>query len=122
MSFLSGILGKIGGLFGRAMSSAPKLGSIQSGVQKLGSVANVVQKLGIGGPTVQKIAGGISKLPLEELGKTAQSAFDVGKQIFETGKKVASAFRPAVVPAEQGSVQPVAMGGAGQRVMNMEDL
>ena len=122
MSFLSGILGKIGGLFGRAMSSAPKLGSIQSGVQKLGSVANIVQKLGIGG-NVGKVAGAISKLPLEELGKTAQSAFDVGKQIFETGKKVASALKPQPVPAEQGAgVRPVAVGGAGQPVMNPEDL
>ena len=119
MSFLGKIGSAIGRFFSRA-GGAPKLGQIQSGIQKLGQAANVVQKLGIGGPTVQKIAGTIAKLPTEDIAKTAQQAFDVGKQIFQTGKAVREAFRPQVMPAEM-EVKPVAMGGK-QGVINFEDL
>lgn len=127
MSFFSRIGSALGKFFGGMKSAgggAAKLGAIQSGIQKLGTAANVVQKLGIGGPTVQKIAGGISKLPLEEIGKSAQGAFDIGKQIFETGKKVREAFKPEsqALPAEVQRVRPVAMGGANQPVLNLEDL
>jgi len=121
--FLSGLGSKIGGLLGglgKAGAGASKLGSIQSGVQKLGSVANIVGKLGIGGPTLQRIASGISKLPLEDIGKTAQQAFDVGKQIYETGKQVKQAFNKPQ-PAQM-EVKPVAIGGVGQRVVELEDL
>ena len=120
MSFLGRIGSAIGRFFSRA-GGAPKLGQIQSGIQKLGQVAGVVQKLGIGGPTLQKIAGTISKLPTEDIAKTAQGAFDIGKQIFETGKKVREALRSEAMPAEM-AVKPVAIGGAGQRVVSLEDL
>lgn len=122
MSFLGRIGSAIGRFFSRA-GSAPKLGQIQSGIQRLGQVAGVVQKLGIGGPTVQKIAGTISKLPTEDIAKTAQQAFDVGKQIIQTGKAVREAFNPQPqqqMPAEM-AVRPVAMGNK-QGVMNFEDL
>ena len=122
MSFLRGIIGKIGGLFGKAVSSAPKLGAIQNTVQKLGTAANIVQKLGIGGSGVQKVAGAISKLPLEEIGKTAQQAYDVGKSIFETGKAVREAFRTKPAEPQAEAPKPVAMGGAGQPVVSLEDL
>lgn len=120
MSFLGRIGSAIGRFFSKA-GTAPKLGQLQSGIQKLGQAAGVVQKLGIGGPTIQKVAGVISKLPTDDIAKTAQGAFDIGKQIFETGKKVRDALRQPPMPAQM-EVKPVAIGGAGQRVMSMEDL
>lgn len=125
MSIFSRIGSALGKFFGgmKGVGGPAKLGAIQSGIQKLGTAANVVQKLGLGGPTLQKIAGGISKLPLEEIGKSAQGAFDIGKQIFETGKKVREAFKQQPQQAEMSAgVKPVAIGGAGQKILNLEDL
>ena len=122
MSFL----GKIGSAIGRFFSrpgGPVKLGTIPNLAQKLGQASQFVNKLGLGG-TVGKVASVMSKLPLEELGKTAEGAFQAGKQIFETAQNVRKALatpKTDLTPQNQPSV-PAVVGGAGQPVVSIEDL
>jgi hypothetical protein len=122
MSFL----GKIGSAISRFFSrpgGAVKLGTLPNLAQKLGQASQVVNKLGIGG-TIGKVSGVISKLPLEELAKTAEGAFQAGKQIYETAQNVRKALtpsKPELSSQNQPSI-PAVVGGAGQPVVSLEDL
>lgn len=118
--------GKIGSALSRFFSrpsGAIKLGALPNLAQKLGQASNVVNKLGLGG-TIGKVAGVVSKLPLEELAKTAEGAFSAGKQIYETAQNVRKALqppKPEVSPQNQPML-PAVVGGAGQPVVSLEDL